>query len=223
VSFKEPLGLQCLRCCLRKATTSIRSGCCLLLSFRRPPPPPKHNAAGQRTPRAPLPAPTSLRGGLLAQKVGQEEGGPCTRVECAVCSVQPTAHSSSCACSSHSHSPAAAAHGQQDLRSQQCRSRQVQPAAGTRQAEHRASVSSQTSQQSHQPAVSYGVCGLICITHTAHTPEGRTTAKGPLRSARRAPNTSRLQAKPESSFTVGNILRSMALRRPAPIVNLQLR
>jgi hypothetical protein len=39
------------------------------------------------------------------------------------------------------------------------------------------------------------VCGLICITHTAHTPEGRTIAKGPLRSARRAGLTT--SAKPK--------------------------
>eukprot|EP01047_Picozoa_sp_COSAG01_P032739 COSAG01_NODE_2379_length_7794_cov_7.414295_11_plen_222_part_00 len=50
---------------------------------------------------------------------------------------------------------------------------------------------------------------VLCVvwkdlySHTARTPEGRTTAKGPLRSARKARLYMLLQAKPESSFTVG--------------------
>jgi hypothetical protein len=60
-------------------------------------------------------------------------------------------------------------------------------------------------------------------SHTAHTPEGRTTAKGPLRSARRAPIHRFYRLNQSPVLQLENILRSMALRRPAPIVNLQLR
>jgi hypothetical protein len=78
------------------------------------------------------------------------------------------------------------------------------------------------------------VCGLICILilvrpipHT-RTPEGGTTAKGLLRSARRAPipilkNTSLLQAPPRVRFTLGKssirsryFMQNPARRRAAP-------
>jgi hypothetical protein len=59
---------------------------------------------------------------------------------------------------------------------------------------------------------------VLLRPHTAHTPEGRTTAKGPLRSARRATDISLLQAKPESRFTLGNssIRSRYAESRPPP-------